>query len=210
MWRGKEGSILTVIIGIKHGRDIYIGGDSSSVDGWHKRTERMSKVYYLGNKGEFLIGTCGSRRMAQIIKYQFKPSREKNFGALESDSEYMVNVFAEELRDLLDKKGIVGKSDNDEDDFYGGAIVGYRENLYRLSPNYQVDQFDSSYDAIGSGAPFALGALVALTERVPLKPELLIQKAMKAAETLCIDVSAPFRIEVLKHCQSTTTGDKSP
>lgn len=186
---------MTVIIGLKHEGDVYIAGDRATVDGWNNTISAESKVFRLG---EFLIGTCGSRRMAQLLHYRLN--------LLEQDEEqtpmdYLVNEFADGVRVLFANYGVMTKSDDGEDKFTGALLFGYRGNLYRMGNNFQIDQYASLFDAIGSGAPFALGVLQymynTLDEKV-FTPRNMLLEALTAAADLCADVSAPFDIEVLK------------
>ena len=181
---------MTCIIGLVHEGKVYIGGDRSAVDGWKKNTSAHSKVF---RAGEFLFGTCGSHRMAQVIEHEFKISASQAVD--ETDLHYLCTVFANEIRTLLVGRGIIGKSDDNEDEYEGGCLVGYKGNLYRLSSNFQIDQFESSFDGIGSGSPFALGALQVIVRKG--SPKTWIRRSMEVAELLCCDVAAPFDIEVL-------------
>lgn len=187
---------MTCIVGIAHEGNVYIGGDRSAVDGWNKFTSEESKVFRVD---EVLIGTCGSHLVTQAMKYELELSRLQ--GQAETDMHYLVTVFAKEVRKLI--AGLTTKRDDDgEAAFSGGALFGYRGNLYRLSSNCQVDYFNRRFDAIGSGAPFALGAVAASGLQEPVK---IIHQALRIASELCCDVWGPIDVEVLTSQDSEST-----
>lgn len=180
---------MTCIVGVVEDGKVYIGGDRAAVDGWKKNTSAHSKVYRVG---PFLFGTCGSHRVAQVIEHEFKISVPQ--ADTETDIHYLATIFANEIRSLLASRGIIGKSDDHEDKFEGGSLVGYRGNLYRLSSNFQIDHFERAFDGIGSGSPFALGALqILLKSRTGAWTA--IRQALEVAEALCCDVAGPFDVE---------------
>lgn len=186
---------MTVIIGLKHGDDVYIAADRAAVDGWNNTVSAESKVFRVG---ELLIGTCGSRRMAQVLRYRLDLlNQDKD----QPHMDYLVNGFAYAVRSLFSNYGVMSKSDDGEEKFAGGMLFGYRGNLYRMANNFQIDQFTRPFDAIGSGAPFALGALQMIyntTDERPFAPRTMLLGVLTATQDLCADVSAPFDVEVLK------------
>ncbi len=181
---------MTCIIGLVHEGKVIIGGDRAAVDGWKKNTSAHSKVFRVG---QLLFGTCGSHRMAQIIEHEFKPTAQTEN---ENDLHYLVVTIANELRTLLVSKAIIGKNEDNEDKFEGGCLVGYKGNLYRLSSNFQIDHFERPFDGIGSGSPFALGAMQVFTTHT-YPPDLQVRMALEAAGVLCCDVEPPYDVEVL-------------
>jgi ATP-dependent protease HslVU (ClpYQ) peptidase subunit len=188
---------MTLIIGLKHKGEVYLAGDRAAVDGWTNRLSAEPKIFRVG---EFLIGTCGSRRMAQLIQHHLTLIPQ---GADQPITDYLVTEFAYSVRQLLTTQGIVTKSDTGEDRFSeGGLLFGYRGGLYRLSSNFQVDAFKADFDAIGSGAPFALGALQYMVntrrDYEQLETRGILLEAMTVAEDLCADVSAPFDVYRLR------------
>lgn len=185
---------MTCIIGIAYEGDVYIGGDRSAIDGWNRFVSEESKIFRIG---EILIGTSGSHLVAQALKYELKLSRVQRTDG-ETDIDYLVSVFAKEVRQLL--AGLTTKRDDDgEASFSGGALFGYRGNLYRMSSNGQINHFTRRYDAIGSGAPFALGAVAASGLHEPYK---IIQQALRVTTDLCCDVIGPFDVEKLEPTRS--------
>lgn len=181
---------MTCIIGLVHEGKVYIGGDRAAVDGWKKNTSAHSKVFRVG---EFIIGTCGSHRMAQIIEYEFKPTVQAEG---EADLHYLVVTVASELRTLLSSRGIIGKNDDNEDEFEGGCLVGYKGNLYRLSSNFQIAHFERHFDGIGSGSPFALGAMQVM-ETNNYDPATKVRIALETSGILCCDVAPPYDVLTL-------------
>lgn len=181
---------MTCIIGVANDGKVYIGGDRSGVDGWQKLNNAQPKVFKVGK--DMLFGWTGSARCMQIVQHEYTPTPNVTS---RSDYGYLCATVAEELRNLFTARGIVGKNDDHEDIFDGAFLIGYHGNLYRLSNNFQVNHLKRGYDGIGSGSPFALGALVAGNYKDD--PIVSMISALKAAEVLCVDVSSPFDVEVI-------------
>jgi len=180
---------MTCIVGIVYEGDVYIGGDRSAIDGWNRLVSEESKIFRIG---EILMGTSGSHLVMQALKYELKLSRLQHMEG-ETDLQYLITVFAKEVRNLL--AGLTTKRDEDgEASFSGGALIGYRGNLYRMSSNCQINSFVRRFDAIGSGAPFAMGAVAASGLGDPVK---IIQQALRVTAELCCDVIGPFDVESL-------------
>lgn len=177
---------MTCILGLVQDGKVYMGGDRAGVDGWRRLVSAETKVFKVG---ELLVGCSGTGRMRQLIHYKLALSRMQNEG--ENEISYLMNVFADEVRKLFAENGIVGKDNENEDKFFGSLLIGYRGGLYGLNANFQIDWLERPFDAIGSGSPFALGAMEVLQS---LEPIPRIRMALRAAEALCCDVSAPFDI----------------
>lgn len=179
---------MTCIVGLVHEGKVYIGGDRSAVDGWNRMVSNEPKLFRIG---EILIGMSGSHLVSQILKHEFKPSRAQYMD--ETDLHYLVTVFGKEVRQLV--SALINKRDDDgEAIFSGGALIGYRGKLYRMSSNCQVDWFERRYDAVGSGAAFALGSIATNSSNTPTN---ILFDALRVASLLCVDVCAPYDVKSL-------------
>jgi len=182
---------MTCIIGKLHDGKVYMAGDSAASGTSDRLIFAHQKVFRMG---DMLIGVCGSNRVLQLIRYELELSRSQNEG--EPDEQYLVKVFAKEVQALFASRNITGKDGSDEETFYGGVLIGYHGRLYHMFHNYQLDQYRQDYGAMGSGAPYALGAYAALKQRED-DPTALLCGSLEIAATLCSEVGAPFYIEVL-------------
>jgi ATP-dependent protease HslVU (ClpYQ) peptidase subunit len=177
---------MTCVIGLVQGPKVYIGVDSASVQGWTRRVTKLRKVF---RKGPFLIGYTTSFRMGQLLEHQLElPAQLEG----QSDISYMVTVFVEQVRGLLKEKGFSKVESNAETG--GQFLVGYRGHLYCVQNDFQVSEMTDGLDAVGSGAEYALGAMVALSTVPPTKR---IQRALQVAAQFNMAVCPPFLVRSL-------------
>jgi len=178
---------MTCIVGLAHRGSVYIGGDSASVQGWTSRVTRLPKVF---RRGAFLIGYTTSFRMGQLLQHhlEVRPQRPD-----EDDTEYLVVEVAERVRLLLKERGVAKVEANTESG--GQFLIGYRGRLFSVQQDFQVNEMADGYDAVGSGAEYALGALRALDRSPPL-PRL--RKALEISAHFNMGVSGPFSVKVLR------------
>jgi ATP-dependent protease HslVU (ClpYQ) peptidase subunit len=177
---------MTCVVGLVQKGRIYLGVDSAAVQGWTRRVSQVSKVF---RRGPFLIGYTTSFRMGQLLEHHLNvtPQTEK-----QTDMAYMVTHFIEAVRVLLKEKGFTKVESNTEKG--GQFLVGYRKQLYTIESDFQVGHMNEQFDAIGSGADFALGAMKAL-DKVP--PMIRVRKALEIAANYNMGVCAPFSIKTL-------------
>jgi ATP-dependent protease HslVU (ClpYQ) peptidase subunit len=177
---------MTCIVGLVDKGKVYIGVDSAAVSGWTRRQTRLCKVF---RRGPFLIAYTTSFRMGQLLEHQLIIPKQE---AYEDDMTFMVNHFIEATRRLLKEKGFAKIESNNESG--GQFLVGYKRRLYSIESDFQVGEMSEGYDALGSGASFALGAMRAL-ERVP--PVRRIRRALEIAAHFNMGVCAPFHVRSL-------------
>ena len=147
---------MTCIVGLVCDGQVSLGGDSASNSNDHSITiVKNPKVF---RKGAFVMGYTSSWRMGQLIQYQFMPPERD----LQQDvMEYMVTSFIGGIRNLF-KEGGWAKIENSQEQG-GSFLVGYQGRLFTIHGDYQVAESANPYEAIGSGANIALGALFTLT-----------------------------------------------
>lgn len=178
---------MTCVVGLVHGDRVYVGVDSAAISGWTRRATNLRKVF---RRGPFLIGYTTSFRMGQLLEHQLDvpPQAER-----QSDMEFMVSVFVEAARRLLKERGFAKIEGNTESG--GQFLVGYRGNLYSIESDFQVGEMSDGFDAIGSGAEVALGAMMALSGE---KPSARIRRALEIASHFNMGVSAPYHIRSIR------------
>ncbi len=173
---------MTCIVGIAEQGHVHIGADSASVEGWTVRETKLPKVFRLD---QFIIGYTTSFRMGQIIQHHLAVSPQEE----ESDSRYMVVTFAEAVRMCLKEYGFASIENNKEE---GGVfLVGYKDHLYCMIDDYQVNENADGIDACGSGREYAMGAMKALAT-VP--SEIRIRQSLEIAAYFSGGVIPPFHI----------------
>lgn len=177
---------MTCIIGLVHETKVYIGADSIAVAGWEQLRYGWPKVFRVG---EFLIGCAGSLRMLQILKFHLDIRLQQEG---ESDERYIVVAFVDAVRQALKERGYTHIDNNREEG--GRFLAGYRGQLYLVDEDFQATCFTGGLKAIGVGAEYAMGAMMALHT---WQPEDRILQALAISAELSIGVGAPFYVEAL-------------
>jgi ATP-dependent protease HslVU (ClpYQ) peptidase subunit len=178
---------MTCIVGLVHRGSVYIGGDSASVQGWTSRVTKIPKVF---RRGPFLMGYTTSFRMGQLLQYglEFRAQRDD-----EDEMKYLVTEVAERVRLLLKERGMAKIESNTESG--GQFLVGYRARLFSVQQDFQVNEMADGYDAVGSGAEYALGAIRAMAREQPV-PRL--KRALEISAHFNMGVSGPFVVKSLR------------
>lgn len=173
---------MTCIVGVVENGKVWIGGDSAGVGGHISTLRADPKVF---RRGDFVMGFTTSFRMGQLLAHVFEPPELRSGQDVYA---YMVRDFVPALRQCFSDGGYAGRSSEGRDQ--GGAfLVAICGRLFCVEPDYQVGESLNGYDACGSGAQLALGALHAGRA---LKPEARIVAALEAAQHFNITVRAPF------------------
>lgn len=181
---------MTCIIGYEHNGVVWIGGDSAGTAS--DMTQRVRKDKKVFIRDEFIFGFCGSFRMGDLLKHTFVlPSPQKGG----DDVAYMVNDFVDALRQCFDAEN---KKSGDEK-IVPYILVGYRGKLFNIQGDYQVAQTEDGYDAVGSGADIALGAMHASQSIKNVKKR--IESALAASAKNNAAVRPPFHVLSLKYKQ---------
>lgn len=168
---------MTCIAGVVSNGKVWIGGDSAGVnsDG-HLQLRRDSKVF---QNGEYLIGVSGSWRVNQILRFSPLPA----FVAGYDPFQLMAQDFMLSLKKRL--------LDCPELDF--DLLVGFRGRLFHIYGTSQVSEEIAGYEACGSGAQVARGAMFAC-EDIGAPAVNLVRIGLEAAERFCSGVRGPFTI----------------
>ena len=175
---------MTCIVGLEHNGKVYMGGDSAGVAGWSLTVRADEKVF---TNGKFLIGYTSSFRMGQLLRYSFKPPKQK---AGTDDMAYLVTHFIDEVRKCFKAGGILEKENNVES---GGTwLVGYKGKLYEIGGDFQVGRPVSGYQSVGCGDDLALGAMYVTKDHKD--PKERIRLALSASAYHNGGVTPPFLI----------------
>jgi len=176
---------MTAIVGIAEKGKVWIGGDSQGTRGGTKVRLAEGKVTF---NGEFLIGTCGTHRLANLARHIFVPP--PLVAAADLDG-YMAREFSDAWRECVRSSGQLNV-ENGYESCDGNMLVGVRGRLYELDSSFGAVRSLDCYAAIGSGDNIALGALH-VTKGT--KPEKRVRLALEAAAKWNDGVSAPFHIK---------------
>ena len=174
---------MTCIVGVAHGGNVWIGGDSAGVAGYAITLRADKKVF---RNGEFLFGFTSSFRMGQLLEHSLcPPTRHPDTDVFR----YMVTDFADAVRNCLKAGGCATRVD--EEEIGGTFLVGYEGRLFRVDSDYQIGESIDNFDAVGCGEEFALGSLFATKK---LKPRDRVKVALEAACHFSAGVRPPLSI----------------
>jgi ATP-dependent protease HslVU (ClpYQ) peptidase subunit len=180
---------MTCVAGAINGSDVWIGADAVSVQcDSAARVSTQAKVFQIG---EFLIGSSGTLRVQQIMRYLFAPP------AIESDLvSYMVKDFVPALRSVVQANGGEFKDSNGNSILDGRYLVGVRGRLFEIDSSYAVFEAKANYAAIGCADQEALAAMFTATSLMggDISPEKVVERGLLAAVEFDTSIRAPFTI----------------
>ncbi len=170
---------MTTIIGIRHEGGVLMAADRQ-VSGWYEQnTLRHAKMFERNN---MLIGVCGTLRVAQLIQYHMTlRAMYEN----ETPMSFLTGAFSDALSEVTEKYKVADGAN------YGG-LLALKGELYTFDYTKTVCQAVHGYEADGSGASIARGALAA-TE-VIRDLDVRAQRVMEIAARHDLYTSAPFDI----------------
>ncbi len=173
---------MSCVVGITDGEQVWLGADSAGVAGYQLRVRRDRKIF---RRDGFLFGFAGSFRMGQLLKYNLElPARPSD-----TDIEtYLHTDLIDAIRIAFFQGGFTQSAMGQElaDGFF---LMGYDGKLYCVQCDFQIEETDDSFMAIGCGSEAALGSLYTTQER---DPEERIRLALEAAERFSAGVRRPF------------------
>lgn len=177
---------MTAVVGLVEGGKVWMGADSATT--WDNTRIQVTSNPKVFRVGPFLVGSSGSGRTQRILRHGWTPPKR---GKLPLER-YVATTVVDSIRKALSDGGVAEKKDNVED-AAGDVLLGYRGHLFRMDSDYNVDEARAPYDAVGCGAPVALGAMYAL--KAPAKQRILT--ALRAAQEFNWGVRGPFVVEVM-------------
>jgi ATP-dependent protease HslVU (ClpYQ) peptidase subunit len=172
---------MTCIVAVSAKGKVYMGGDSALSDGTDLIVMSDEKVFL---NGQYVIGFCGSYRMAQLLRYSLKPPQPR----AQDIRQFMATKFIDAVRQTLSDGGYASKHNNVESG--GRFLVGVKGRIFYVDEDYQIFEPKESYAAVGCGDQIAHGALYA--QDVSTKPDERVRQALRAAERFSAGVRGPF------------------
>ena len=176
---------MTCIVGYECDGKVFMGGDSASTGGTNQRISKSDKVF---TRGKFLIGYTSSFRMGQVLRFQLNVPHQSED---QEDYEYMCTTFVNSVIQLFKSSHFI-KDDANEG---GTFLVGYKNKLYIVDNDFQVNISEDPFESCGSGSDIAMGAMKILHETCNgLSPAKKITMALEAASRYNAAVRPPFII----------------
>ena len=155
---------MTCIIGYidKKNNKTYMGCDSCASTGNDKIIRKDKKVFKSDYNPNFLIGFTSSYRMGQLLMYAdvkvFPSESDLNKNNLEVNHKFMVTQIIPKIQQLFEEGGF---GDRDEG---GEFLIAYKNQLYKIYSDFQVEENTLDYNSCGCGEYYAEGSLFSLQD----------------------------------------------
>ena len=150
---------MSCIVGYAHEGGVVLGADAAAST-THLRM--LCPPHKLFRAGPALVGVCGGIRLGQIIRYRCPSPKLGVEGPVPS-----LLGWIEEIRPVLRDAGVLKVKDAVEESD-SRLLVALAGHLFEIDAEWQIVEPVTPFWAIGSGQPYALGALDALELMDPL------------------------------------------
>jgi ATP-dependent protease HslVU (ClpYQ) peptidase subunit len=171
---------MTTIIGVQYENKCILYADSQiDDDGQPFKHPNLVKIT---KHGQYLVAVAGDLHMLQFLCYAWQipvPTADD----LKNPYRFMVTTIVPALRDELKEANLLPDKDDDEiiNDF--SMLLCLNSDIFQIDSDFAVTQDVTNFYGIGSGSPYALGALHAGASP---------QKAMEIAQKLDRKTNEPF------------------
>lgn len=180
---------MTSIVAVSQNKICYIGGDSAGSNSRNGEIGgRVSPKVF--ERNGYLFGYTTSFRMGDILEFRCPiPSKKELYIDLRR---HLITNWIPTLRRILRDEGFIQIDKNVE---RGGTfIVGYKGEICMIYDDLQVGIPSDGYAAVGSGTPYALGALYATKNLNWMGAEERVKLALAASAYHNAYVREPFII----------------
>jgi ATP-dependent protease HslVU (ClpYQ) peptidase subunit len=170
---------MTTVIAIQNNQGVEMIADSQiNANGKPYFHSDMVKIV---ERNKYLIGIAGRVIALQAIQNNWNPPA---LTATYKDSLYkfVITKIVPSLKMFIDDSKIFTDKEKEEGELFS-VLIAMRGEVFEIDEDYSVSRREDGVYAIGSGADFALGALMAGAD---------IQSAMHIAATLDVNTHAPF------------------
>jgi len=168
---------MSCVVGLVENDRIILGADGFATTEEGERRPIITRKI-IRNK-DYLIGYTGSVRTGQIL------------GSHDFDIPEDIDDVSEALRQHLYERGCVATNELGIHMQACNFLLAYKKTLYEILMDFQLNEVMGDFTAIGSGAPYAIGAMHILN-RIKLKGVDKVEQALKAASYYHTTVGPPF------------------
>jgi hypothetical protein len=171
---------------------VHMGGDACGSSEGDRVARGDAKVF---QRGPFLLGVSSSFRVRDLLRYELPiASAGLRHPRGMTPAEYMVRRFIPAVRRLVEAQEVSALATADT-----ALLVGYMGEVFTVYlEDYSVGHHDVGYAAIGTGEPYAMGALRALAAAAPTVPPAdRLLAALEAAATFRGDVMGPYTLAAM-------------
>ena len=170
---------MTTVIAIQHSDGVEMIADSQiNSNGKPYFHDDMVKIV---ERGKYLIGVAGRVVALQAIQNSWNPPA---FPSAYKGSLYnfVITKIVPSLKMFIDESKMFSEKEKEEGELFS-ILLAVKGEVFEIDEDYSVARRADGIYAIGSGADFALGALMAGAESTD---------AMQIAASLDLNTHAPF------------------
>ena len=183
---------MTTLLAIQGDDWCLMASDSQTTSG-HLSGD-CSTVGKICVNGEFLIGTAGTLRGANIIQHTFVAPK---IGKIKNIDKFMVNKFIPTLRNTFVTAGYDMKDSSEIASHDNEFLVAVGGVIYMIDEVYSIERQSDCIYTSGSGSHLALGAAYALGANTVESYEQAIEIADKAIKTaIKFDIFSSGKVQV--------------
>lgn len=170
---------MTTVIAIQHDDGVEMIADSqiNSAGQPYFHTDMVKIV----ERGKYLIGVAGRVVALQAIQNSWNPpaltASHKN-----SIYNFVITKVVPSIKSFIDDSKIFSDKEKEDGDLFS-IILAIKGEVFEIDQDYAVARRESGFYAIGTGADYALGALMAGASPMT---------AMEIAERLDVNTHEPF------------------
>lgn len=176
---------MTCVVGLITDTGLIFGADSLVTTDCGSKLTLLDKKVFI--KNNILFGFCGDLRFGQLVKHRFNPPSPGRNKDIQS---FIHTKLVPDLQRFFVDSGYL-KIDRDAFEL----MIGTHRSIFTIADDFAVIESPSRYQAIGSGAEYALGVMYA-TKGVS-SPQQRITLALEAASNFSQTVAKPFHFEFL-------------
>ena len=177
-----------------------IQGENWAVVGYDSRvTEDNEKIYTLPKEsgklvknGNYLLGVAGDMRAINLLAHVFKPPVVSATAYGVKLDKFISTHFLPELKKCFEENSYSKDGENDSQ-----VIVVINGTIYEIGQDYSWAHDESGVYAIGTGSPYAMGAMLAGLEtrkKTITTAKSIVRGALTISSRLDPNTSGPFYV----------------
>ncbi len=183
---------MSVVVGIKEGKKVYLGADSQVTRGGTRTTlnnPNNYKIWKVDSSKHCLMGHVGNLRDANIVRLMGSVVDDYDEYRNRVDYRFVVKYLVPQIIKNLREANFLKGNDGEYLDFMDSSyLFAYKSHLYVINTDCSVIEIND-YVAIGSGASEAIGSLLSTEGE---DPKQRIIKAIKSSAANDIYVDYPI------------------
>lgn len=182
---------MTTIVGLQGDGFAVVATDSrvSSIDGSgfaYQVGTLSAGTSKIAQNGKYLLGAAGDVRAINILHHAFVPPTPAPSMRGKKLDQFVTLKFIPALRDTFEEAGYTASSKDEPAEHGSTILVVINGTIYIVEGDYSWTSDSNGIYAIGSGAPYALGAIQAL------HPKTCTPQQAKTILTKALNITAKF------------------